>query len=406
MRKINGLFEVMKLFFAWVVLHLFRRELLRQDIWLIREKRTEARDNGYHLFKYLRTEHPEISAFYVITDDSPDMYKIKEYGNIISLNSFQHDLYYLSAKYSIGSQARGAVPSPEDILYRFRKLCRKDQSVIFLQHGVIMSNLSDRLDYHKVPCDLFCCAARRERDYVQQSLHYPDGIVQELGLCRFDNLHKCKSEAKKQILVMPTFRSWLGTSNSGQEASETELEKFKSSDYYQQYISLLRNQRLLEALKNNGYQLVFYPHYAMQPYIRSFQFLSSEQVIIADRKHFDVQQLMIESALMVTDYSSVLFDFAYMEKPEVFFQFDEEQFRSRHYQEGYFDYRRDGFGPVMTKADDIVDYVIKEMNNHCIIEPIYHNRINAFFTLRDDKNCQRTYEAILKINGDLRNDQR
>lgn len=399
MRKIKVLFKVIKLFFAWVVLHLFRRELLGQDIWLIREKGTEARDNGYHLFKYLRTKHPEISAYYVITDDSPDMHKIKDFGNIISRNSFKHYLYYLASKYSISSQARGAVPSPDYILYRFRKLCRNDQSVIFLQHGVTKDNLSEQLDYHKVPCDLFCCSAKRERDYVQQSLHYPDGIVQELGLCRFDNLQNCKLETKKQILIMPTFRSWLGTSNSGEDASEAELEKFKSSDYYQQYIQLIRNKRLLEALKNKGYTLVFYPHYAMQPYIRSFQFLSSEQVIIADRKHYDVQQLMIESAIMITDYSSVFFDFAYMGKPEVFFQFDESQYRSGHYKEGYFDYRKDGFGPVMTKVDDVVEYVIKELNNDCMMEATYRNRVNAFFTLHDDKNCQRTYEAILKING-------
>ncbi|MFR6589327.1 MAG: hypothetical protein ACLURV_03080 [Gallintestinimicrobium sp.] len=37
-----------------------------------------------------------------------------------------------------------------------------------------------------------------------------------------------------------------------------------------------------------------------------------------------------------------LFDVAFLRKPVVYYQFDEEEFRKYHYQKGYFDFRRDG----------------------------------------------------------------
>lgn len=42
---------------------------------------------------------------------------------------------------------------------------------------------------------------------------------------------------------------------------------------------------------------------------------------------YDVQQLLKESLLLITDYSSVFFDMMYMNKPVIFYQFDENQYR-------------------------------------------------------------------------------
>ena len=62
----------------------------------------------------------------------------------------------------------------------------------------------------------------------------------------------------------------------------------------------------------------------------------------------------MDCALLVTDYSSVFFDVAFLRKPVVYYQFDEEEFRKYHYQKGYFDFRRDGFGPVCTTQEALL----------------------------------------------------
>ena len=73
-----------------------------------------------------------------------------------------------------------------------------------------------------------------------------------------------------------------------------------------------------------------------------------------------------KSALLITDFSSVFFDFGYMKKPIIYYQFDNELFRSNHYKEGYFSYERDGFGPVATKENDLISYIKKLIKTICV----------------------------------------
>jgi len=98
----------------------------------------------------------------------------------------------------------------------------------------------------------------------------------------------------------------------------------------------------------------------------------------------------------VTDYSSAVFDFVYLEKPVVYCQTDEI-----HYNRGYFDYERDGFGPVVHDTDALVDILVAAMRAGCPLEEPYLSRVNAFFAFRDRNNCKRVTEAILAADRRL-----
>ena len=73
-----------------------------------------------------------------------------------------------------------------------------------------------------------------------------------------------------------------------------------------------------------------------------------EGVEFCDWRTCDLQDLLRRAAFLVTDYSSVAMDFAYMQKPLLYYQFDLDEFRANQYKAGYFDFVRDGFGPVCT----------------------------------------------------------
>ena len=115
-------------------------------------------------------------------------------------------------------------------------------------------------------------------------------------------------------------------------------------------------------------------------------------------KEYDVQELLINSCLLITDYSSVSFDFAYMEKPVIYYQFDYEKFRKGHYEEGYFSYLNDGFGPVVDNIDDVIKEIELNIKNAFIIDKKNQMKINDFFTIRDNHNCERIYNEIIKID--------
>ncbi|MCH5279577.1 MAG: CDP-glycerol glycerophosphotransferase family protein [Christensenellaceae bacterium] len=389
---------------AYAELHIFHPDMTKRHMWLITEKHGEARDNGYHLFKFLRTEHPELDVRFVITSDSTDRSKVEPYGNLVEQDSREHFLYYLAAECSIGSQCSGAYPMimvPE--VYRLtRPLRRKGQKCVFLQHGVTQNAL-DHKDwfYSEHVQDLIVASAEREREFIERIYGYPPGYVQNLGFCRFDNLCGRQDDAERIVLVMPTWRKWLSASDITKPATAAEMETFKRNEYFARYSELLHSDRLLKILQKYDYRLIFYPHYALQSYISAFcgaeEDTDERRIFIASRRRYDVQELIIKSAVLITDYSSVLFDFAYMDKPMVFYQFDEKEFRDKHYREGYFSYKDDGFGEVVQDKESLLDELEAILESGCKLAPKYVERRDRFFEPADGRNCERNYEAILKL---------
>ena len=111
--------------------------------------------------------------------------------------------------------------------------------------------------------------------------------------------------------------------------------------------------------------------------------------------HLDYQELFVRGSIMLTDFSSTFFDFCYLRKPVVYAQFDREKFfHGQVYDPGYFDYKRDGFGPVCEDLPSTVDALISIIENDAKLTPEYQRRINDFYAYDDQNNCKRVIEAI------------
>ena len=142
--------------------------------------------------------------------------------------------------------------------------------------------------------------------------------------------------------------------------------------------------------------MIFYPHRNMQKYLKEFH-PKSDRITIADWRKYDVQGLLKESAFLITDLSSIFMDFGSMRKPMLYFQFDMKKFREGQYQQGYFEYKRDGFGPVCEKLEEVEQELEKAAANQLQNDVEYLRREEAFFPLWDSDNCKRNYEAIKEI---------
>ncbi|MGL5682155.1 MAG: CDP-glycerol glycerophosphotransferase family protein [Marinifilaceae bacterium] len=356
-----------------------------KNLWLISERGDDARDNGYHFYKYVITNHPEINVRYVISRESNDSSKIASLGvPAIPTNSFKHYIALFCASNIISTHCgRGLYVGLKRQLKRMGVVLKGKH--VFLQHGVIKDDMPE-LYYPKMDLDIFISGAKPEYDYLVKQYRYPPGVINLTGLARFDNLHNVHT--KPQILLMPTWRTWLQFDNE---------ESFQQSEYYKYYTSLLRNEWLNTMLQNEGIKLIFYPHYELQRFIHLFDKCKSNNIIIASKEEYDVQELLKQSMLLITDYSSVYFDFAYMRKPVIYYQFDHEVFFKNHYLKGYFDVKRDGFGPLCFYEQSVVDEIEKILSNNLKVSDSYLKRMEDFFSLYDTKNCERIYNAIVNL---------
>ena len=102
---------------------------------------------------------------------------------------------------------------------------------------------------------------------------------------------------------------------------------------------------------------------------------------------------------MITDYSSVAFEMGMLEKPVIYYQFDENDFFKEHgIQKGYFDYRKDGFGPVVTAECVLLEELKTLLANDALPQEPYKTRSAETFAFRDQNNCERVYKAIIALD--------
>ena len=349
----------------------------RNRPWVLIERGTDARDNAYFFYRYLKEKHPDRTIYYIIDKKSPDYYKVKE--DAVHFGSLKNYWVIVTAERIISTHCFRGLPYMNPKLFRFFNL---NEKYIFLQHGITQCDIP-QLYFGETGNRLFVCGAKPEFNNIADNFGYPPGVVRYTGFARYDTLHDAGT--KKQILLMPTWRMYLSSEKS-----------FLESKYYRQWNQLLTDPQLALYLENNDLTAVFYPHIELQKYLHLFQ-PESDRIILGDFANYDVQTLLKESKLLVTDYSSVFFDFAYMRKPVVYFQFDQDEFFGKHYKRGYFSYQKMGFGPVTECVESTVDSIVQIGERGFWATDVYRERMEEFFPLHDQNNCKRIYDAICSL---------
>lgn len=357
---------------------------LRPNRWLILERGIDAQDNGWHFFKFMVANHPEIEVRYAIRTSSAD-YRENLAGyedKIIEYDSFAYYRYLFSAGIVASSHANTYI-SGLDIVNRFERTpLHYKGKIAWLQHGITHQEHGWLKD--KNPrLDLMTCGARREYDLLKSYMGKPE-ILYFTGFARFDNLHNL--HIKRQILVMPTWRSeYVAYTN----------EQFRLTPFYQNYHALLTDSALNRRLAESGYRLVFYNHMEFQRFNPLFEDCKSANVEVMAFGEKRVQELLKESGAVLTDYSSVYYDALYMDKPILFFQFDRDYFDAHHYGQDYD--RPEEFGILAITPKQAVDALMGLIDNECEANEIFKEKAREVFPLRDADNCTRIFKEITKL---------
>lgn len=361
------------------VLYLLAYPFMRnRRIWLFSDRPAYADDNAKHLFKYAIEQDDGIEKYFVVEKDVPDFKAMKEISkNVIGFKTLKNKIYYLYAEKIIVSHIIDKYANP--LAYRNKKLyCGLSSSdKYFLQHGVIEGDLSDRLNKAMRYLAMFLTSADLERNSIafNHNYNFEPHRVPALGLPRHDTLSN--DNVQKEILLIPTWRSYI----KGEES-------LINSEYYHKLRNILVNERLNKKFDETGYKLVFKLHPEMYPYAEYFETGNDNVVISMDESY---QELFNKCAVLITDYSTVAFDFAYLKKPVIYYQYADEY----HYHKGYFDFETLGFGAVIEKEDDLMDKIINYIDDGCEMEEEYIRRVDTFFKHPDDKNNRkRVYEWI------------
>ena len=373
--KIMDIFHVFLFVFAIIPAFVVRHK--SKKIWLVCEESDTARCNGYCFYKYMREKHPQENVIYAIKD-CYDFRKVRDIGKTVKYGSFLHWIYYLSARYNVSSQ-KGGKPNAA-VCYFLEVILGITTNRIFLQHGVTI-NEGKWLYYNVSKFDLFICGVKPEYEFVKKRFGYRSEQVVYTGFARWDYLRNYKTK-KKRIVVMPTWREWL-----------TSKEKFLKSTYFKTWSEFLTSPCLHSMISKYNLEVIFYPHHEMQPYINIFKEIKT-QCVIANMEDYDVQELLGTGELLITDYSSVFFDFLYLKKNVIFYQFDKGEYRKKQYRKGWFNYEKNGFTNYCESKEGVFEAIYKTFaDNLSYIDDKFYDEC---FCLNDAQNCSRIYDEIVK----------
>lgn len=360
-----------------------------KKIWLVCEKFcTMAQDNALYFFRYCMEQLPEEEKkhiLYVIDKKVPDYQAVAAYeDNVIQFMSFRYMIYLCAAEYLISTDAIrhfyiwDSPNSVYKVLYQARK------HLIFLQHGVMGFKQCHRT-YHKAGGNRvarFVVSSEYERKIIEDYFGYDKEEIIITGLARWDVLNDTSTLEKKQVLLMPTWRIWL-------EYASDEL--FRESEYYRNYVSLLKDERLGRLLEQEDVELNFYIHPKFRDYISEFA-VENERIHFIAFGQEPLNELLMRCNLLITDYSSVSWDMYYQEKPVIFYPFDLAVYEE--VQGSYMDLEEEAFGDVVHDKEELLAALEDYVKHDFAEKDCYKERRKYLLPLRDHKNSERIYQEI------------
>lgn len=148
-------------------------------------------------------------------------------------------------------------------------------------------------------------------------------------------------------------------------------------------------EKMKEAL-GEEYMLVLRLHYLVSDHVN----LEGVEDFAMDASHYpDIRDLYMIADVMITDYSSVMFDYGVLQRPMIFYVYDIESYRDK-LRGFYFDFEKEAPGPLVTTTEEI----IQEMKEVDQIRSKYKDKIawfeETFHALEDGHATERVVKAV------------
>lgn len=315
--------------------------------------------NERAMYNYMQRYHPNIKTVWFFHNR---LTPITGNGKRVKVNTLEYWYYLATARFLIQNTnlpnqyyKRSGQIEVETLHGTFLKHMGFDQpsfrtATQWVQNRFARRNR--RWDYMVVPSEYMRKIASRAFDYHQHILPY--GFPRTDNLVKNDNKSYIKSIKlklgiplnKKVILYAPTFRG---------------------NDPFNFQLNLKRMKEQL----SNEYVLLIRLHYFVA---HTHTFYKYPGFIYDVSDYSNINDLFLISDVLVTDYSSVMFDYSYLKRPIIYYAYDKDYYLDNNNRGVYLNYESDMPGPIVKTQTELMN-ALKHLDE---INHKYHQKIINF----------------------------
>lgn len=379
---------------AWlkrIALKSFRFLYRKEEIWLYSDLPTsQIGGNALIQLEHDLKKNDSVKRFYITSDiDSFIQQHPALRHNVIQRGSKKHFFMALTARIILASYLERFTFLPfKKRTYSSLGDIAGDQWYIYLQHGILHAHLPWYYSFDRIIFDKEIVSSAFEETNLLTNYSFPKSALIQSGMPRFDTLRLIKPSCKK-ILYVPSWRNYL-IAGTGAKRIPTD-EALLTSSFYEGFNQTLKNKTLLDLLEQYDYQLDVKLH----PNFKCYEHL----IDINSARVHNITTSINENdySIVITDFSSYVFDFVYKGCSIIYYLPDYIEFNAglNHYRELDLPLEK-GFGPFCKSGEEL----IKELENLLkknSSNKIYQDRINDFFFYRDNCNSERLYNDLKQL---------
>ena len=378
--------------------YLYRHRYLEEPIeenWVMFETfmGKSYADSPKYIYEYLAKNYPGKYKFIWVLNDPKE--KLPYEGIIVKRFTKKYAYYLAKSKYFVFN-------------IRQPLWFRKREGQVFLEtwHGTPLKKLAldmDRMDmggstdienYHeqfRVTCkdwDYLVSQNKFSTDIFRSCFAFKDRPILQIGYPRNDILINDNSPAKireyKEKLGLPLDKKIILYAPTWRDNEYSEKGKYK-------FASKLDFDKAKEKLSDEYIFIVKY-HYLVSDKI---DWTPYKGFVYTFDETKDIAWLYLVSDMLITDYSSVMFDYSILNRPMLFFAYDLEDYKE-NLRGFYFDFVNDIPGPISRDTDQLIKD-IKEYNEDSWKEKYknYHDKFNG---IDDGHASQKVIDVIKKVS--------
>lgn len=294
----------------------------KDRIWLYYDCKGVEKDNGLLQYQHDCLVNDSVKRYYIVSDDRqikhlPIGAKTVLFGSLEHISVLQEAEKIVTSYIEENNIFPQGVPNVD-----YSVLANKFTfEIIYLQHGVCHIEMPWKYSADRIQADYVVISTEEENELFTHN-GFEDYQLIKAGMPRFDNMKYLRKQNKsksKKILLALSWRSYLVGNNKNGEW-ELLKNKFSQSNYFRRINDFLSADSLGLLLKEHGYTLDVKMHPIFAPYQECFENMQDGIFFIGTAE-------LSEYDLLITDFSSLMFDYIFENVPILSFIPDFEEFR-------------------------------------------------------------------------------